>query len=115
MTAYAVEVDQSTEPIKTLRDKALAYRRIREDPTWFQRFGKLPLPLWVAPDRERLKAIHAAWVAAWPAGRWYLTTDADLPTLAALAWRDGALGRATLAGTSASGGPQPGTSRSTAP
>ena len=96
MRAYAVEVDRKTEPLATIQAKALAYRAIREDPTWRQRFGKPPLPLWVAPDHQRLAAIHAAWKDAWPDGRWLLLTDAEIGKLRCVQWKDGTLTRVDL-------------------
>ena len=104
MKAYAAEVDRKTEPLATIFAKALAYQAIRNDPTWRERFGKLPIPLWIAPDQKRLLAIHTAWKEAWPDGRWLLMTDHEIVKLRAAQWKDGALTRVELGSSAAPAG-----------
>jgi hypothetical protein len=75
---YAVENDRGSEAISVIVGKAVAYQAAgsRE---WLQKYGRpFPTPLWLVPDERRLRAILEAWRAAWPRGRWIMTTDAWL-------------------------------------
>ncbi|MDQ5850861.1 MAG: replication-relaxation family protein [Chloroflexota bacterium] len=78
---FAVEVDRETEGIGVIRDKAAGYKQVWGDPSFYRRYGRMPVPLWVVPNRRRLGTIMEAWRAVWPEGRWYMTTDDRLPAL----------------------------------
>ena len=93
---WAVEVDRGTEALSIIAAKAVAYRTVATDPAFYHRYGALPIPLWIAPDRARAEAILSAWAAVWPAGRCLLMTDASLPGLVASAYRDGNVQQTTL-------------------
>ena len=74
---YAIENDRDSEAISVIVGKAHAYQAaLTRD--WAARYGALPIPLWVVPSERRRDAILAAWRAAWPGGKWLITTDADL-------------------------------------
>lgn len=75
---YALEIDRDTEPLGVIHDKAVAYQSVWRDSQFFQRYGRMPIPLWVVPSERRLQAIQRVWQQAWPDGRWLITTDAGL-------------------------------------
>jgi len=79
---FAIEADNNTEPPEVLRGKAQAYRGVNSDAAWQrwwrQQYGPPPLPIWVAPDADRVQTIHTHWKKVWPEGMWYITDDAGL-------------------------------------
>ena len=89
VSSWALEVDRDTEGLAVIRDKALAYQSRWNDPSFYKRYGRMPIPVWIAPDAKRLDAINRMWAAAWPEGRWYGTTDAKLPELFFVEWNAG--------------------------
>ncbi len=89
ISSWAVEVDRGTEGLGVIREKALAYQARWNDPGFYRRYGKMPIPVWIAPDAPRVDAIMRTWAEAWPEGRWYITTDAKLPELFFVEWNAG--------------------------
>jgi len=89
---FAIEADNSTEPLAVLAGKATTYRKLVEDRTWVawwqQQHGPLPVPLWVAPTKERALAIHREWKRAWPTGEWLVTSDEGLERNELLKWKE---------------------------
>jgi hypothetical protein len=79
-----------TEPLGVIAGKARAYRRLVEDNAWAawwqQRYGPLPIPLWVVPSDARAKTVHNQWKRAWPDGRWLIATDEGLQQNEMLSW-----------------------------
>lgn len=73
---YAVEIDRDTEPLGIIRGKAESYSAVWIDSTFYQRYGRLPLPLWVVPTVRRQENIMRVWQEAWEPGQWMITTDA---------------------------------------
>jgi hypothetical protein len=71
---YAIENDRASEPLSVIAGKAAAYQHAGT-PQWQQRYGPFPLTLWLVPDENRLDAIMQTWRAAWPVGKWLITTD----------------------------------------
>jgi DNA-binding transcriptional ArsR family regulator len=94
--AYAVEVDQDTEGIGIIREKAVAYRRAATDPNFYARYGFMPVPLWLVPEQKRGDKIMQAWAEVWPEGRWCVLTAAGLETLTVDQWNAGEQRRAGL-------------------
>ncbi len=72
-----------------IREKAAAYQRIWQDPSFYARYGRMPIPLWIVPDTTRADIIMRTWAEVWPAGRWCITTDPHLATLRAVEWHAG--------------------------
>ena len=66
------------EAIGIIREKALAYQASWRDSSFYARYGKFPLPLWLVPGQRRLEMIGAAWQDAWPEGRWLIATEEGL-------------------------------------
>jgi hypothetical protein len=89
LRGWAVEVDRRTERLPVIREKALAYKRVWNDPAFYERYGRMPVPLWIVPDQDRANQIMQAWHSVWPEGRWYVTTDAALPALRCVEWNVG--------------------------
>lgn len=87
---FAIEADNDTEPLGVIAGKARAYRRLVEDNAWAawwqQRYGPLPIPLWVVPSKARAKTVHNQWKRAWPDGRWLIATDEGLQQNEMLSW-----------------------------
>jgi hypothetical protein len=76
---YAVEIDRGTEDYSITNDKALNYRRVEHDPTFYERYGGMyPVIVVVVPTDMRRKNWHTGWKERWPTGKWLITTDADL-------------------------------------
>jgi hypothetical protein len=76
---YAVEMDRNTEEYKITDEKAVNYRTVRNDPTFYERFGPMfPAPLIIVPSETRLQRWHAGWKERWPYGVWLITTDERL-------------------------------------
>lgn len=79
---FAIEADNNTEPLGVIAGKANAYRRLDEDNVWrawwTRQYGKLPVPLWVAPTEARAAAIHGQWKRVWFDGHWLIASDAGL-------------------------------------
>jgi hypothetical protein len=96
LRGFAIEVDRDTEPLGTIQEKAEAYKRAAHDPAFYARYGHMPLPLWLVPDRKRAEQVVATWRAVWPEGRWYLLTERSLPRLVAVEYRAGVLRQTTL-------------------
>lgn len=88
LRGWAIEVDTGTEALSIIREKALRYQAIYTQEV-VDRLGRLPLPLWVVPDLNRGNAILKTWFAAWPAGRWLMTTADRLADLAFTEYRAG--------------------------
>ena len=86
---WAIEVDRDTEPLSIIREKAVAYKRAAHDPAFYTRYGHMPIPLWLVPDRKRAQWVLETWREVWPEGRWYLMTDATIPTLMAVEYNQG--------------------------
>jgi hypothetical protein len=79
MRLYAIEIDRGTEEYTVTDEKATNYRRVRTDPTFYERYGRVfPLLLITVPNTARLQRWHAGWKERWPDGRWLITTEADL-------------------------------------
>jgi hypothetical protein len=79
MRLYAIEIDRGTEEYAVTDEKATNYRRVRTDPTFYERYGRMyPLLLITVPTTARLQRWHAGWKERWPDGRWLITTEADL-------------------------------------
>jgi hypothetical protein len=74
---YAVENDRDSEPLNVIAGKAYAYARAGT-PEWEALYGRFPTPLWLLPSQSRLQAVLRTWRAAWPIGRWLMTTDSWL-------------------------------------
>jgi hypothetical protein len=70
---YGLEIDRGTEPISIIIGKAHAYAQAATQ-DWVSRFGQFPIPVWIALSEQRAAAIHAAWQAAWPGGKWMITS-----------------------------------------
>jgi hypothetical protein len=103
---WAVEVDRATEGLSVIRHKAVAYKAIAENPDFYGRewHGRMPIPLWLVPDRVRAAAILDVWATVWPGGRWLLMTEASLPRLVAVEYRAGETRQVTLLDGWAPGG-----------
>src|SRR3954447_16563378 len=86
---YAIEIDRHREAIGIIREKALAYQASWRDPSFYARYGKFPLPLWLVPGQHRLETIGAAWQDAWPEGRWLIATEEGLRRGQVEEWREG--------------------------
>ncbi len=89
LRGWAVEVDRRTEGAAVIREKAVAYQRIWNDPAFYTRYGRMPIPLWIVPDTHRADLIMQAWHQVWPGGTWYVTTDAHVPALRCVVWNAG--------------------------
>ena len=90
---FAIEADNDTEPLAVIAGKAQAYRRLDEDDVWatawIQRFGTLPIPVWVAPSEARVNAIQNQWKQVWPGGDWLIASDEGLQRNRFLYWSKG--------------------------
>lgn len=76
---YAIEIDRGTEEYRVTDEKAVNYRRVRTDPTFYERYGRLfPMLLITVPTTARLQRWHAGWKERWPDGAWLITTEAGL-------------------------------------
>lgn len=76
---YAIEVDRGTEEYRITDDKAVNYRRVRNDPSFYERYGRMfPVLLVTVPSEARLTRWHAGWKERWPYGKWLITTDTRL-------------------------------------
>jgi len=78
----ALEIDRNTEAISVIRGKAVRYQealsRQRTHDYWEERYGRVPVIVWIAPTERRLQAIHRVWMEAWPGGTWALATAETL-------------------------------------
>lgn len=76
---YAIEVDRGTEEYSITDEKATNYRMVRNDPTFYARYGRMfPVVLITVPGEARLRRWQAGWRERWPEGKWLITTDAQL-------------------------------------
>jgi hypothetical protein len=76
---YAIEIDRGTEEYRVTDEKAVNYRRVRSDPTFYERYGRgFPMVLITVPTTARLQRWHAGWKERWPDGAWLITTEASL-------------------------------------
>jgi len=76
---YAIEIDRGTEEYAVTDEKATNYRHVQHDPTFYERYSKtFPVLLITVPTTARLQRWHAGWKERWPAGKWLITTEADL-------------------------------------
>lgn len=76
---YAIEIDRGTEEYSVTDEKATNYRRVRTDPTFYERYGRMfPMLLITVPTTTRLQRWHAGWKERWPDGAWLITTEASL-------------------------------------
>lgn len=75
---YAIENDRNSEPFNVIYMKAISYQ-MTGTPQWGERYGGLfPLVLWLVPHEPRAELVMRAWQAAWPGGKWLITTDERL-------------------------------------
>jgi hypothetical protein len=76
---YAIEVDRGTEGYDVVHEKAASYRRVRDDPAFYERYGRMfPVLLVTVPSESRRRAWHAGWRERWPEGFWLIATEAGL-------------------------------------
>jgi hypothetical protein len=76
---YAIEIDRGTEEYAVTDEKATNYRRVRADPTFYERYGGMfPMLLITVPTTTRLQRWHTGWKERWPNGAWLITTEASL-------------------------------------
>jgi len=76
---YAIEIDRGTEEYSVTDDKAINYRRVRTDPTFYERYGGMfPMLVITVPTTARLQRWHAGWKERWPKGSWLITTEANM-------------------------------------
>jgi hypothetical protein len=75
---YALEIDNDTEPARTIKEKAEAYRAANASRWWQEQGMPFPTPLWIVPSRRRLALVLSAWVGAWPEGVVWGTTWEEL-------------------------------------
>ncbi len=91
----AIENDRDTEGKREIQLKAAAYQQAGT-PAWVQQYGAFPIPTWVVPSARRLSDILQWWAAAWPGGRWLMTTDAGLQRDQWIEYHDGRVVARTL-------------------
>jgi hypothetical protein len=73
---YAIEIDRGTEEYEITDAKAVNYQRVRNDPTFYARYGNMfPVVLITVPNEARRARWHAGWKALWPAGKWLIATE----------------------------------------
>ncbi len=89
MRGWAIEVDRRTEALSIIHEKGVRYKAVWNDPGFYQRYGRMPIPLWVVPTAQRGNAILKEWFAVWPEGRWLMTTADRLADLVFTEYRDG--------------------------
>jgi len=94
---YAIENDRNSEPISVIRGKAEASMAASTE-GWKERYGGLPIVLWLVPTERRLQAILQAWREVWPGGFWLMTTDDWLADDRWLEYRSGTVRERTLFG-----------------
>jgi hypothetical protein len=75
---YALEIDNDTEPARTIKEKAEAYRAANASRWWQEQGMPFPTPLWIVPSRRRLSLVLSAWIGAWPEGVVWGTTWDEL-------------------------------------
>jgi len=76
---YAIEIDRGTEEYEITDAKAVNYQRVRNDPTFYARYGTMfPVVLITVPSEARRARWHAGWKAMWPAGKWLIATEERL-------------------------------------
>lgn len=77
---YALEIDNDTEPLRTIAEKSQTYRAANAT-RWWQKMGMpFPVPLWVTPDARRLEKVLRTWIGEWPECIVFGTTWPELDT-----------------------------------
>ncbi len=88
---YAIEIDRGTEEYGITDAKARNYFSVRNDPTFYERYGRMfPIVLITVPTVSRKERWHAGWKANWPGGKWMIATETEVAQDAWLEYAAGA-------------------------